>query len=95
MRNKIRVRVEQKPDADCDGRTCSIYVFEDPEREQSPLYRKSVHTSTVNGMFRSAWRTTRGRNRANLEGSALDEATLIEYYVLGHRRRCWTDRRRL
>ncbi|HEX4072571.1 MAG TPA: DUF1571 domain-containing protein [Planctomycetaceae bacterium] len=82
MRSKIRVRVEQKPDADCDGRHCSIYVFEDADRAQSPLYRKSVQyiDRQWNVPLRVA-NYTWPEPGQHLEGSALDEATLIEYYM--------------
>jgi hypothetical protein len=82
MRQKIRVQVEQKPDGECAGRPCSVYVFEDAAREQSPVYRKSVQyiDREWNVPLRVAnynW----PEPGQHLEGAALDEATLIEYYM--------------
>jgi hypothetical protein len=82
MRENITVHVEQRPDADVEGRPCAVYVFEDADRTQSPVYRKSVQyiDREWNVPLRVAnygW----PEPGTHPEGPALDEATLIEYYM--------------
>jgi len=82
IREGIVPRVERKADADCDGRPCALYVFEDPDAERSPVYRKSVQyiDRQWNVPLRVA-NYTWAEPGQHLEGAALDEATLIEYYM--------------
>jgi hypothetical protein len=82
MHEGIVPRVEQKPDADCGGRPCSVYVFEDSDAQRSPVYRKSIQyiDRQWNVPLRVA-NFTWPEPGQSLEGAALDEATLIEYYM--------------
>jgi hypothetical protein len=82
MREGIVPQVERTADAECDGRPCSVYVFEDPEAQRSPVYRKSVQyiDRQWNVPLRVA-NYTWAEPGQHLEGAALDEATLIEYYM--------------
>ncbi|HUE16814.1 MAG TPA: DUF1571 domain-containing protein [Planctomycetaceae bacterium] len=82
MRDGIVPRVEQKPDADCGGRPCSVYVFEDSDAQRSPVYRKSIQyiDRQWNVPLRAA-NFTWPEPGQSLQGPALDEATLIEYYM--------------
>jgi Protein of unknown function (DUF1571) len=82
MREKITVHVEQRPDADVEGRRCAVYVFEDADPTQSPVYRKSVQyiDREWNVPLRVA-NYTWPEPGTHPNGPALDEATLIEYYM--------------
>jgi|HubBroStandDraft_6_1064221.scaffolds.fasta_scaffold43686_2 hypothetical protein len=82
MRENVTVHVEQRQDADCEGRPCSVYVFEDADQSQSPIYRKSVQyiDRQWNVPLRVA-NYTWPEPGQHLQGAALDEATLIEYYM--------------
>jgi hypothetical protein len=82
MRENITVHVEQRPDADVEGRRCAVYVFEDADSAQSPVYRKSVQyiDREWNVPLRVA-NYTWPEPGTHPAGSALDEATLIEYYM--------------
>jgi Protein of unknown function (DUF1571) len=82
IRENVTVHVERLPDADCEGRRCAVYVFEDAEPGQSPLYRKSVQyiDREWNVPLRVANYTWPEPGK-HVDGPALDEATLIEYYM--------------
>ena len=82
MQEKVVPRVEQKPDADCGGRPCSVYVFEVFDAQRSPVYRKSVQyiDRQWNVPLRVA-NYTWPEPGQSLQGPALDESTLIEYYM--------------
>ncbi len=82
MRENITVHVEQRPDTDVEGRRCAVYIFEDADPAQSPVYRKSVQyiDQEWNVPLRVANYTWPEPGK-HLEGAALDEATLIEYYM--------------
>lgn len=82
MREKIVPRVEQRPNADCGGRPCSVYIFEVSDAQRSPVYRKSVQyiDRRWNVPLRVA-NYTWPEPGQHLAGPALDEATLIEYYM--------------
>ena len=82
MREQIVPRAEQRQDADCEGRPCSVYVFEVSDAQRSPVYRKSIQyiDRQWNVPLRVA-NYTWPEPEQHLEGPALDEATLIEYYM--------------
>jgi Protein of unknown function (DUF1571) len=82
MRENVTVHVEQRPDADVEGRRCAVYIFEDTDPAQSPVYRKSVQyiDQQWNVPLRVANYTWPEPGK-HLDGPALDEATLIEYYM--------------
>ena len=82
MRENITVHVEQRPDTDVEGRRCAVYIFEDADPAQSPVYRKSVQyiDQEWNVPLRVANYTWPEPGK-HLEAAALDEATLIEYYM--------------
>jgi hypothetical protein len=81
LQTRVYARARQEPDADVDGRRCAVYRFEFDDREHSPDYRKSFQ------YLDREWNVPlRVENYGwpepgqHLEGAALDEATLIEYY---------------
>jgi Protein of unknown function (DUF1571) len=81
LRNQVHARARQEPDALCDGRTCAVYVFEFDDKERSPDYRKSIQYldrrwNVPLQVENYGW----PEPGQHLEGAALDEATLIEYY---------------
>jgi hypothetical protein len=81
LQNQVYARTRQEPDADCDGRPCAVYLFEFDDRERSPDYRKSIQYldrqwNVPLHVENYGWPEPGQR----LEGAALDEATLIEYY---------------
>lgn len=82
MRENITVHVEQRPDANVEGRRCAVYIFEDADPAQSPVYRKSVQyiDHEWNVPLRVANYTWPEPGK-HADGPALDEATLIEYYM--------------
>jgi uncharacterized protein DUF1571 len=82
MRENITVHVEQRPDADVEGRRCAVYIFEDADPAQSPVYRKSVQyiDHEWNIPLRVANYTWPEPGK-HVDGPALDDATLIEYYM--------------
>jgi Protein of unknown function (DUF1571) len=82
MRENITVHVEQRPDAGVEGRRCAVYIFQDADPTQSPVYRKSVQyiDQEWNVPLRVANYTWPEPGK-HLEAAALDEATLIEYYM--------------
>ncbi len=82
MRENIAVHVEQRPDTDVEGRRCAVYIFEDANPGQSPVYRKSVQyiDKEWNVPLRVANYTWPEPGK-HPDGPALDEATLIEYYM--------------
>jgi hypothetical protein len=81
-RENITVHVDQRPDADVEGRRCAVYVFEDADPAQSPVYRKSVQylDREWNVPLRVA-NYTWPEPGTHPNGPDLDEATLIEYYM--------------
>jgi len=82
LRDNVTVHVEQRQDADCDGWPCSVYVFEDADQSQSPIYRKSVQFIDRQwNVPRRVANYTWPEPSQHLQGAALDEATLIEYYM--------------
>jgi hypothetical protein len=79
--NQVYARTRQEADSFCGGRRCAVYLFEFDDRERSPDYRKSIQYldrqwNVPLQVENYAWPEP-GRH---LEGAALDEATLIEYY---------------
>jgi Protein of unknown function (DUF1571) len=81
LRDHVYARARQLADADCDGRRCAVYFFEFSDPKRSPDYRKSIQ------YLDRQWNVPlRVENYGwpepgqHLEGAALDEATLIEYY---------------
>jgi hypothetical protein len=81
LQNHVYARAQQEPDADCDGRRCTVYLFEFDDREHSPDYRKSIQYidrqwNVPLHVENYGW----PEPGQHLEGAALDEATLIEYY---------------
>jgi hypothetical protein len=81
LQTHVYARTRQEADGFCDGRRCAVYVFEFDDKERAPEYRKSIQ------YLDREWHVPlRVENYAwpepdqHLEGAALDEATLIEYY---------------
>jgi hypothetical protein len=81
LQTQVYARTRQEADGFCDGRRCAVYVFEFDDKERAPDYRKSIQ------YLDREWHVPlRVENYAwpepdqHLEGAALDEATLIEYY---------------
>ena len=81
LQNHVYARARQTADADVDGRRCAAYLFEFDDRERSPDYRKSIQYldrewNVPLHVENYGW----PEPGQHLEGAALDEATLIEYY---------------
>jgi len=81
LQNQVYARARQEADADVDGRRCAVYLFEFDNRERSPDYRKSIQYLDLQWnvplhVENYGW----PEPGQHLEGAALDEATLIEYY---------------
>jgi hypothetical protein len=81
LRTQVYARARQEPDALCDGRPCAVYVFEFDDKERSRDYRKSVQYldrrwNVPLQVENYGW----PEPGQHMEGAALDEATLIEYY---------------
>ncbi len=81
LQNQVYARARQEADADVDGRRCAVYLFEFGNRERSPDYRKSIQYLDLQWnvplhVENYGW----PEPGQHLEGTALDEATLIEYY---------------
>jgi hypothetical protein len=81
LQTQVYARVRQEPDADVDGRPCAVYVFEFDVRERAPDYRKSIQYldrewNVPLHVENYGW----PEPGQHLDGAALDEATLIEYY---------------
>jgi len=81
LQNRVYAHARQVADADCDGRRCAVYMFEFDDRERSPDYRKSIQYldrqwNVPLHVENYGW----PEPGQHLEGAALDEATLIEYY---------------
>jgi len=81
LQTQVYARTRQEADGFCDGRRCAVYVFEFDDKERARDYRKSIQ------YLDREWNVPlRVENYAwpdpgqHLEGAALDEATLIEYY---------------
>jgi len=81
LREQVYARARREPDASCDGRPCAVFLFEFDDKDRSPDYRKSIqyldrqwHVPLQVENF--GWPDS----GQHLEGAALDEATLIEYY---------------
>ncbi len=81
IRDGIPARLKREADADCDGRLCAVYISQVTDAARSPVYRKSVQyiDREWNVPIRVANYTWPGPGE-QLEGPALDAATLIEYY---------------
>jgi hypothetical protein len=75
-------RVHCEPDTICQGRHCRFYVIEFSDAQQSPDYRKSIQYMdrewNVPLQVENYGWPEAGQQ---LAGAALDEATLIEYYM--------------
>ncbi|HEV3298581.1 MAG TPA: DUF1571 domain-containing protein [Planctomycetaceae bacterium] len=81
LQNQVYAQTRQEADGFCDGRRCAVYVFEFDGKDRSPDYRKSIQYldrqwNVPLQVENYGWLEP-GRH---LEGAALDEATLIEYY---------------
>jgi Protein of unknown function (DUF1571) len=81
LKTRVFAHARQQPDADCDGRPCSVFVFEFDDPERSPEYRKSIQYldrqwNVPLVVENYAW----PEPGQHLEGAGLDESTLIEYY---------------
>ncbi len=81
LANQVYAHARQEADAVVDGRPCAVYSFVFDNAERSPDYRKSIQYldrqwNVPLQVENYGW-PERGQH---LEGAALDEATLIEYY---------------
>jgi hypothetical protein len=81
LQNHVYARARQTADAEVDGRRCAAYLFEFDDRERSPDYRKSIQYldrdwNVPLHVENYGW----PEPGQHLEGAALDEVTLIEYY---------------
>jgi hypothetical protein len=81
LRTQVYAHARLEPDALVDGRVCAVYFFEFDDKDRSPDYRKSIQyidrTWNVALQVENYGWPEPGQH---LEGAALDEATLIEYY---------------
>jgi hypothetical protein len=81
LQNRVYPRARQEADTVCGGRRCAVYVFEFDEKDRPTEYRKSIQYldrqwNVPLQVENYAW----PEPGQHLEGAALDESTLIEYY---------------
>ena len=81
FRKQVYAKARQEADSDCDGRRCAVFVFEFDDPQRSPDYRKSIQYldrqwNVPLFVENYGW----PEPGLHMEGTALDEATLIEYY---------------